>query len=159
MSTARSKTLIIDGFLDNLRIMSTQAVMRSQAVASKLRINPTDLESMEVLFRLGRMTAGRLAEETGLTTGAVTGVVDRLTKAGFAWREHDDKDRRKVYVVLNMKKIQEDVIPLYKSISKAIENLCAEYSNEQLELIADFLKRSIQVGQEDLRRLADKSKT
>ena len=53
---------------------------------------------MDFLNMEGRMTAGRLAELTGLTTGAITGVIDRMEKAGFVRRERDDSDRRKVFI-------------------------------------------------------------
>ncbi|RPH37298.1 MarR family transcriptional regulator [bacterium] len=111
-----------------LRIMSTHAVMRSQIIAEKLGINPTDLESIEVLLREGKITAGRLAQETGLTTGAITGVIDRLVRAGYAAREEDPGDRRKVLVALNVKRVEEDVVPLYESISRSTEKILRNYS-------------------------------
>ena len=136
-----------------LAVLSTLAVMRSQIVADKLGINSTDLESLEVLSREGKATAGSLAKHTGLTTGAVTGVIDRLVRSGFVARELDPKDRRKVFVVLNMKKLSEEVFPLYDSISSSMNNLLGEYSEQKLDIIMDFLKKAISVGQKDLEKL------
>ncbi len=147
---------VINGISEKIRIMSTQAVMRSQIISDKLNINPTDLESIEILYRIGKATAGMLAQQTGLTTGAITGVIDRLVKAGFAKREYDPDDRRKVYVNLNLKNIIEQIIPLYNSISKSFDNLLKNYSDKELIFINDFLKKSILLSDEDLKDLKNK---
>uniref|UniRef100_UPI0013D5678B MarR family transcriptional regulator n=1 Tax=Klebsiella pneumoniae TaxID=573 RepID=UPI0013D5678B len=73
-------------------------VIFSQTVASRVGISSSDLECMDFLNLESRVTAGRLAEVTGLTTGAITGVIDRLEKAGLVRRERDDSDRRKVFI-------------------------------------------------------------
>src|SRR5262244_1335788 len=72
----------------------------SQAVADYAGISNSDLECLDFLNLEGRVTAGRLAEVTRLTTGAITGVIDRLEKAGFVRRERDESDRRKVFIVV-----------------------------------------------------------
>jgi DNA-binding MarR family transcriptional regulator len=144
------KKKLKDEFKQQLQIMSTQAVMRSQMIADKLKINPTDLESIEVLYREGKTTAGKLAEYTGLTTGAITGVIDRLVHAGFAMREPDPEDRRKVFVTLDMKKITEEVVPLYDSISGSVDKLLEGYSEPELNIIIDFLKKVNLLSQKDL---------
>ena len=69
-----------------------------QATASRLGIGPTDLDCLLLLNDLGPASAGQLAEVLGLTTGAITGVVDRLVTAGFVLRESDPSDRRRVIV-------------------------------------------------------------
>jgi DNA-binding MarR family transcriptional regulator len=135
-----------------LRIMSTHAVMRSQIIAQKLRINPTDLESLEVLLREGKITAGRLAHETGLTTGAVTGVIDRLVRAGYAGREEDPADRRKVLVALNMERVEKEVVPLYEAISSATEKILRNYSEKDLRTIVEFLEKAVAASDEDLKQ-------
>src|SRR6476659_9033510 len=80
------------------RRSSAQGLMFSQAVAHSVGISSSDLECLDFLNLEGRVTAGRLAEVTGLTTGAITVVVDRLEKAGFVRRERDEADRRKVFI-------------------------------------------------------------
>src|SRR5262245_58816371 len=81
-----------------LRETSAQTVLFSQAVADHVGLNATDLEALDLLVRHGAMTAGRLAELTGLTTGAVTGLVDRLERRGYVRREAHPSDRRSVVV-------------------------------------------------------------
>src|SRR5437016_10273368 len=86
---------------------------------------------------VGRVTAGRLAEVTGLTTGAITGVVDRLEKAGFVRRERDDNDRRKVFIAVvpeNTAKIGR----LYQNMQRAILKDWESYSDAELKLLLRF---------------------
>src|SRR5437016_14634192 len=83
-----------------MRRTSGLGAIFSQTVADSAGISSSDLECLDFLNLEGRVTAGRLAEVTGLTTGAITGVVDRLEKAGFVRRERDDNDRRKVFIAV-----------------------------------------------------------
>src|SRR5438105_15388836 len=79
------------------RTLSTHTVMLHAAVAERLGLNITDHKALDFACRGGGpVTAGELAELTGLTTGAITGVIDRLEKAGFARRERDPNDRRRI---------------------------------------------------------------
>src|SRR2546430_17138506 len=80
-----------------MRRTSGLGAIFSQTVADSAGISSSDLECLDFLNLEGRVTAGRLAEVTGLTTGAITGVVDRLEKAGLVRRERDESDRRKVF--------------------------------------------------------------
>ena len=145
---------IIEELSNQFRIISTQAVIRSQLIANKLKINSTDLETIEVLFRYGRITAGNLANELRLTTGAITGIVDRLEKKGFAQRELDTKDRRKVFIAINMENVTKKVVPLYTSLSIKSEELMMQYPEKDIKLIIDFLSKMVQLSNEDLKSLS-----
>src|SRR5436309_12984008 len=81
-----------------MRRASGLGAIFSQAVADSAGVSSSDLECLDFLNLEGRVTAGRLAEVTGLTTGAITGVVDRLEKGGLVRRERDADDRRKVVI-------------------------------------------------------------
>src|SRR5207302_7266619 len=83
-----------------MRRASGLGAIFSQAVADSAGVSSSDLECLDFLNLEGRVTAGRLAEVTGLTTGAITGVVDRLEKAGLVRRERDESDRRKVFIAV-----------------------------------------------------------
>src|SRR6185437_5384251 len=114
--------LLID--LDReMRRVSSQAVMFSQAVAMRLSINPTDLECLGIIGETGALTAGQLAELTGLTTGAITGVIDRLEKAGFVRRAQDPDDRRRVIVQPLPEVAEERISPLFDSIGESTAEL------------------------------------
>src|ERR1700734_2618292 len=99
MSRSRGSRQQLMAALDRaMRDASGQGVMYSAVVAERLGINSTDLECLDHVVLRGPISAGALAEATGLTTGAITGVIDRLERAGFARREPDPEDRRKVLV-------------------------------------------------------------
>src|SRR5271157_6252104 len=70
----------------------------NEGLAKKLKLSRTDMRCLDLIGRLGPLTAGRLAEESGLTTGAVTFILDRLEAAGMVTRRRDTEDRRRVWV-------------------------------------------------------------
>ncbi|MCL2429464.1 MAG: MarR family transcriptional regulator [Alphaproteobacteria bacterium] len=121
-----------------MREVSGQSVLYSQAVADRLGINTTDLECLDYISR-GPLNAGRLAELTGLTTGAVTGVIDRLEHAGLARRQQDAGDRRRILVVATPA-VAQRVAPLFEPMERNAMSALAMYRDDQLVLLLDFLK-------------------
>ena len=87
---------------DEFRINQNLNEVFDEAAAARLRVNSTGLRCLDIVQRLGQVTAGELAREAGLTTGAVTSVVDRLVDLGYAVREADPGDRRKVLISLTL---------------------------------------------------------
>ncbi|MGY3233797.1 DNA-binding MarR family transcriptional regulator [Bradyrhizobium sp. USDA 4472] len=120
-----------------MRRSSAQGVLYGQAVANVAGIANSDLECMDILYLEGRVTAGRLAEVTGLTTGAITGVVDRLEKAGLVRRERDETDRRKVYIAV-VPETAMKIGQLYVPMQQAMEKMFNAYSDEELRLLLRF---------------------
>src|SRR5256885_6737880 len=100
LSRPKARAALLQELEHALRRSSAQGVIFGQTVANVAGISGSDLECLDFLNLEGRVTAGRLAEVTGLTTGAITGVVDRLEKAGLVRRERDESDRRKVLIAL-----------------------------------------------------------
>jgi DNA-binding MarR family transcriptional regulator len=133
-----------------LRDTSAQTVLFSHAVADQVGISPTDLESLDILARNGPMTAGRLAELTGLTTGAITGLVDRLERRGYARREPLPTDRRSVIVQPLTEAAERDLAPSYAGMSQAMGELISGYSDEQLSVITDFMTRAAAITAEQV---------
>lgn len=123
-----------------MRDASGQGVLYSQAVAGRLGMHSTDLECLDHILR-GPVTAGRLAELTGLTTGAITGVIDRLERIGLARRESDPDDRRKT-VVHALPAVIERVAPLFQPMERAAMAVLSQYRDGELALILDFLTRA-----------------
>ena len=121
-----------------MRDASGQGVLYSQAVAQRLGINSTDLECLDHIVLRGPLSAGALAEATGLTTGAITGVIDRLERTGFARRERDPNDRRKVSVYADPV-VFERIVPLFEPMQRAAVTAVSPYSDE--ELLLDFFTR------------------
>ncbi len=120
-----------------MRRSSAQGVLYGQTVANVAGIANSDLECMDILYLEGRVTAGRLAEVTGLTTGAITGVVDRLEKAGLVRRERDDADRRKVFIAVVPEAIA-GIGQFYVPMQQAMEKVWSAYSDAELRLLLRF---------------------
>src|ERR1043165_8111103 len=102
-----------------VRKSSAIGVIFGQTVANAVGVSSSDLECLDFLNIEGRVTAGRLAELTGLSTVAITGLVDRMEKAGLVRRERDEEDRRKVYIAIvpeAMGKIAQYYVPLQKAV-------------------------------------------
>jgi DNA-binding MarR family transcriptional regulator len=141
-----------------MRDASGQGVLYSQAVAERLGMNSTDLECLDHILR-GPVTAGRLAELTGLTTGAITGVIDRLERVGLARRERDAHDRRKTLVRV-LPAVAERVAPLFEPMERAAMAVLSKYRDDELALLLDFLTRARDgalAAMSELRALPDAS--
>lgn len=115
--------------------------MFAKAVAEQAGISSSDMDCMDFLNFEGRMTAGRLAELTGLTTGAITGVVDRLEKAGFVRRERDDSDRRKVFIAPVPERLAE-IGRFYELLRRAMQTQCDAYDDTELKLLLRYATES-----------------
>src|SRR5258708_3279424 len=124
-----------------LRDASGQGVLYSQAVAERLGIGSTDLECLDIIVMRGPLSAGELASASGLTTGAITGVIDRLDRAGFVRREHDEADRRKV-LVRALPAVERRVMPLFRPMEQAALSALSDYDERDLGLLLEFLRRA-----------------
>jgi DNA-binding MarR family transcriptional regulator len=126
----------------NLRHFVVELLVSNFEAIDDVGLNPTDLGSLCLLLLHGPTPAGRLAELTGLTTGAVTGVIDRLEAGGFVHRELDPADRRKVIVVPDAGRVDRDLFPHFPSLRRArAATFYDDFSDAELELIAEFLSR------------------
>ena len=130
----------------NLRHFVVELLVSSYEATEDVGVNPTDLGALCLLLLHGPAPAGRLAELTGLTTGAITGVIDRLEKGGFVRREVDAADRRKVIVVPDAGGVDRDLFPHFPSLQKAASaQFYDDFSVAELGLISKFLSRLILV--------------
>jgi DNA-binding MarR family transcriptional regulator len=138
LSRAKSRAALMQELEHAVRKSSALGVIFGQTVANAVGISSSDLECLDFLNIEGRVTAGRLAELTGLTTGAITGLVDRMQKAGLVRRERDEEDRRKVYIAIvpeALGKIASYYAPLQKAVTKNWEG----YSDAELKLLLRFM--------------------
>lgn len=124
-----------------MRHLVAAIVLFNQALGDHLDLNPTDLQALGLLLERGPLGAGQLATRAGLTTGTITGVVDRLERAGYARRAADPADRRRVIVEPLVARAEAEIAPLYATLGAAMADACADYSDADLTLIADFLAR------------------
>ncbi|MFF0270087.1 MarR family winged helix-turn-helix transcriptional regulator [Kribbella sp. NPDC004536] len=120
-----------------------EAVLYNHAVSAKVGLGGSDSQFMTLLQTYGPLTPRQLAERTGLTSGTITGVIDRLEAHGFVTREPDPRDRRKVVVTPSLEKIQEKLVPLYAEQGERMYQLLATRSVEELRVISQFLADSV----------------
>ncbi|HKT51229.1 MAG TPA: MarR family transcriptional regulator [Candidatus Angelobacter sp.] len=156
-STKRRKSTrqeLLDKLWDLGRTMSTQTVFLHQAVAQSVGLNATDTKCIDLILRgpEGSVTAGRLSEMTGLTTGAITHILDRLEKRKFIERVRDTRDRRQVFVRMRPESLK-PLIPKYEAIGKAYMALAEQYSDRELQVVCDYIEKTTQVSERELARL------
>src|SRR6266550_8036314 len=138
LSSAKARAALLRELEEAMRRSSAQGVIFGQTVANVAGISGSDLECLDFLNLEGRVTAGRLAEVTGLTTGAITGVVDRLEKAGLVRRERDDNDRRKVFIAPVPENIAK-VGKFYEHMQRAMLKQWDSHSDAELRLLLRFM--------------------
>jgi len=124
-----------------LRAAGAQRTLYSAVLAGKLGMHPTDLECLFIITLGTNVTPGLLAQETGLTSGAVTGVVNRLERAGYIQRKLDVNDRRRVFLEPEMERIEE-IRAINRRANKPWLEELARYSEAELELLLDFADRN-----------------
>jgi DNA-binding MarR family transcriptional regulator len=143
----------VEELIELFRLNGHQDNAFDQLAAESLGINRTDLECLSIAERRGGATAGELADESGLTTGAVTGVIDRLEHAGYARRSRDEADRRKVVVEVTPE-FYERAERIWGPMAREwLELLGKRFTAAQLEVIADFLRTSTDIGRRHTERL------
>src|SRR6266436_606042 len=140
-SRRKSRAALVQELENAMRKSSAQGTIFSQTVADRAGISNSDMECMDFLNVEGRMTAGRLAELTGLTTGAITGVVDRMEKAGLVRRERDSEDRRKVFIAPVPERAME-IGRFYEPMQRAMHKLWDSYTDAELRLLLRFANQS-----------------
>lgn len=140
-SDQTGRTDLLATLTQAMRETSAQGVLFSQAVAERLGIASSDLECLDIVVLRGPVTAGALARATGLTTGAITAVIDRLEKARYVRRVRDAADRRKV-LVQPLPAIEAKIVPWFASLAKAMDATLASYSGDELRLLLDFYRRA-----------------
>jgi DNA-binding MarR family transcriptional regulator len=146
----------IDGVLRSLRRVNLQGSFFGQTVAIRFGLSESDIETLEALIDLGATTAGRLAELTGLTSGAVTRVIDRLEQSGYVRRVPDPADRRRVIVEV----VPEKVAAIHSTLNRvgaASVDEIGRYTDAQLALITDFLTRMEQITRDEATSLREHS--
>lgn len=142
----------------SMRGLGSRTVLYQQSVAASLGLYNNDFLSIDILHEKGPVTAGELSRLTGLTTGSVTSLIDRLEKSGFVRREHDPNDRRKV-IIVPLYEDKEEVSNTYLHLHAAMVELASSYSDEQLELITQFLNKAGTVLEEQIQQLHVKART
>ena len=136
---AESRDDVLSEVAEELRLSGVTNDIADQVVADYLGLNRTDTRCLDIIERLDGVSAGRLASEAGLSTGAVTTVLDRLERAGYARRVQDPGDRRRVLVELTpaaRRELRELYAPLVDATMRQLEG----YTTDEVSLVRDFMR-------------------
>jgi DNA-binding MarR family transcriptional regulator len=151
---SRDKRAVFDELMGEVRRSQSATDRFDQAVADSIGLNRTDMRCLDVIDREGPVPAGRLAEETGLTSGAITTALDRLERAGFAHRVRDENDRRRVLVAL-APGLRESANDFYTAHVAAAERIYRRYTLAQLELLLEFVREGRELNEREAARLEE----
>ena len=148
----RSRGELMQAIRSGFQQTSGQSVVLSQIIADKVGLAPTDLECLGFLEDGGPMTAGRLAELTGLTSGAVTRMIDRLERVRFVRRRSDPDARRKVLVELVPGRAKE-FERFYGPMARGATEFLSRYTDAELALIAELLDHMLAFSRAQTQRI------
>ena len=148
------KEEIIHAVNEKFTEMSTETILFHQALADVLGFHITDHRCMHFIHQYGAMPAGRLAELTGLTTAAVTGIIDRLEKAGYVRRTNDPKDRRRTIVEpVRNNKLERKLEMIFTPFHEKMHKLLSSYSEGELAFLLDVMTKSIELTHEESKQI------
>jgi DNA-binding MarR family transcriptional regulator len=130
---------------ESLRDLSTQMSLLSNRIGGHLDLKGTDLECLDLIDRYGPLSPSALARWAGLHPATMTGILGRLERDGWIARERDPADRRGV-LVQPVRSRRAEVLRLASGMNAEMAQICAGYQDDELELIAGFLRRTADAG-------------
>lgn len=155
-SSRKQKDALIQEVALEIRAQHNDVDEFDDAAAERLGVNRTDLRCLDILGRhelLGeQITAGQLADAAGLTTGAVTALLDRMEKIGYVRRVPDSADRRRVLVAVTPK-ANRRAVEIWGPIAADSGALLDRYTITELSLIRDFIRRDRELQAKHLARV------
>ena len=135
--------------------MIVQMSLLNHVVSGRLELKGTDLECCDLVSRFGPLGPSELARRAGLHPATMTGILDRLERGGWIARDRDPADRRSV-VVRALRGRGAELFHLYSGMNTAMDQICAEYNEDELKLLASFLHRTADAGRTAVNALADR---
>jgi DNA-binding MarR family transcriptional regulator len=151
----RSKQHLVEEMIREFRVGGNQDSAFDALAAERLGVNETDLRCLNIIENSGGLTAGELASQSALTGGAVTGVIDRLERAGLARRASDPADRRRVRVEVTQAFYAWTERIWGPVAAEWISTLSKRFTVEELVRITDFLRTTNEIGRRQLARLRE----
>jgi DNA-binding MarR family transcriptional regulator len=153
LERARRRRRLTTAIKESLRELSVQLSLLNHHVGTHVDLKDVDVDCLELINRLGPLSPSALARRAGLHPATMTGILDRLERGGWVARERDPSDRRAV-VIRALRERNAELFRLYAGMNTAMDQLCAGYGDDQLELLADFLRRTANAGRSATDELA-----
>jgi DNA-binding MarR family transcriptional regulator len=141
----RRRRRLTTAIKESLRELSIQLSLLNHRVGAHLDLRDVDLDCLDLINRHGPLSPSALARRAGLHPATMTGILDRLERAGWIARDRDPSDRRAVLIRARRERNAE-LLRLYSGMNASMDQVCAGYSEDQLELLADFLRRTADAG-------------
>ncbi len=138
----------------SLRALSIQLSLLNHQVGAHVGLNDVDLDCLDLVNRQGPLSPSALAQRSGLHPATVTGILDRLERGGWVARERDPSDRRAV-VLRARRDRNAELVRLYSGMNSSMNEICAGYGDAELEVLADFLRRTADAGRSATDKLAE----
>lgn len=154
MSSGPTRSDLVSALLNAFQSLSTTAIFFHQAIAEHLGLNQTDHKCLGILHHSGSLTAGEIAEQLHVTTGAATGVIDRLEKAGYVRRIKDPDDRRRLIIEPIPEKAVE-ISKVFNSLDEVTSQVLNKYTEQELEVILDCVSEMIHMSQGFIKTLRE----
>jgi DNA-binding MarR family transcriptional regulator len=155
VSSARKRRRLTTAVKQALREMNNQLALLNRHVGAHLELRDVDLHCLDVIDLHGPLSPSALARHAGLHPATMTGILDRLQRGGWIVRERDAgvPDRRAVTVRV-LRDRGAELFRLYSGMNAAMDEVCAGFSEAQLEVFAEFLRRSARAGRDATSKLA-----
>ncbi len=139
---------------ESLRELSIQLALLNHQVVGHLDLKDGDLNCLDLIARHGPLSPSVLARRAGFHPATITGILDRLERGGWVARERDPSDRRAV-TVRALRERTAELLGLYSGMNTSMDEICAQYTDPELRLLADFLRRTSHAGQHATNQLTD----
>jgi DNA-binding MarR family transcriptional regulator len=150
---ARRRRRLNTAIKESLRELCIQLSLLNHQVGEHLDLKDVDLDCFELINRDGPLSPSALARRAWLHPATMTGILDRLERGGWVARDRDPSDRRAV-VVRALRDRNAELIGLYSGMNTSMDQICADYGDTELELLADFLRRTANAGRSATDELA-----
>lgn len=144
--SARRRRRLTAAVRESLRALSIQLALLNRQVGEHLELKDADIGCLDLISRIGPVSPSALARRAGLHPATLTGILDRLERSGFIARERASADRRSVRVRMLPDRTAE-LLGLYAPMNSAVDQICSGYSQAELGLLSDFLRRATDAGQ------------
>ncbi|NUT36400.1 MAG: MarR family transcriptional regulator [Hamadaea sp.] len=152
-STRRRRQLTTE-IKTSLRDLRNQLSLLNRQVGVRVDLKDVDLDCLDLISREGPLSPSAVARRAGLHPATMTGILDRLERAGWIARDRDPDDRRAV-VVRALPDRGRELFGHFAGMNAAMDDICAGYSQSELELLAGFLLRATGAGEQATRKLAE----
>jgi DNA-binding MarR family transcriptional regulator len=143
---ARRRRRSVTAIKESMRELSIRLSLLNHHVGARLDLKDIDLGCLDTIARQGPLSPSAIARGAGLHPATVTGILDRLERGGWIARERDPSDRRAV-LVRALRDRNAEIFRLYAGMNASMDQICATYTDEELDLLATFLRRTTDAGQ------------